>query len=128
VFYAADDPTDDEWELAAEPTVLSYVEDFAEAVAAQLWRRASHYRVAFSQTTQSFYWMNHCEHCAAKLGDFDTFSTPGVAFTPITLDEAAAICLEEIAEPFAAWCGRYSCGLEWFAYAQHRSCSALSPL
>jgi hypothetical protein len=119
VFYAEDDPADDFWQLTEEPTVLSYIKDLTDSVAARLHRQAPRYSVDFSQTTQSFYWMNHCEHCAAKLGDFDTHDTPGAGFTPTTSEEAAAIILEEIAEPFSARCGGYTCGLEWFADAQH---------
>jgi Domain of unknown function (DUF5710) len=127
VFKVEDDPAEDFWEMAADPTVLSHVRDLADSVLANLRRKAPHYGVDFSQTTQSFYWMNHCEHCAAKLGDFDTHGTPGVGFMPKTSDEAAGICLEEIAEPFFAWCGSYSCGLEWFADAQ-RCVSSPQPI
>jgi hypothetical protein len=97
-----------------------HLQQRADSVVVSLRRQTPHYGVDFSQTTQNFYWMNHCEHCAAKLGDFDTHGTPGVGFMPRTSDEAAGICLEEIAKPFSAWCGRYTCGLEWFADAQHQ--------
>jgi hypothetical protein len=119
VFYTEDDPAGDSWVIAGEPTVLSYVEHMADPVAARLHCAAPHYGIDFSQTTQHFYWMNHCERCAAKLGDFYTFDTPGEGFAPRTSEEAAAIYLEEIADLFSAWCGRYTCGLEWFADAQH---------
>ena len=118
VLYVADDPADDCWQVAGEPTVLSYVKHLADSVAAQLLRESPHYRVDFSQTTEDFYWMNHCGRCDAKLGDFYTFDIPGTGFAPTTLEEAAAICLEEVAEIFSAWCGGYTCGLEWFAHAQ----------
>jgi hypothetical protein len=118
VFYVADDPADDEWELAQEPTLLSYVEDLAELNAVRLRRQAPHYHIDFSQTLKGFYWMNHCEHCAAKLGDFDTFCEPGLAFRPMDSNAAATIALEQIAQPFSAWCGSHTCGLEWFADAQ----------
>jgi len=117
--YVEDDPADDYWQ-SGEPVVLSYVDYLTEPVAARLRPLAPHYRIDFSQTTGSFYWMNHCEHCAAKLGDSDTVCEYGVAFSPRTTEQAAAICLEEIAEPFCASCGSYIY-MEWFADAQHRS-------
>ncbi len=120
VFNVEDDPADDFWETRADPTVLSYVGDLADSVAASVRRKASQYSVDFSQTTQSFYWMNHCVHCAAKLGDFDTHCTPGVGFTPRTSAQAARIFLEPIAEPFSASCGSYTLDLEWFADAHHQ--------
>ncbi len=113
--YVEDDPADDHWQAAAEPTVLSYVKDLAAPVAARLRPLAPHYRVDFSQTVQRFYWMNHCEHCAAKLGDFETVEEYGAALSPLTTDQAAAIYLEEIREPFFASCGGYTEGLDWFA-------------
>jgi len=119
VFFVGDDPADDCWQVAGEPTVLSYIKHLADSVAARLHREAPYYRVDFSQTTEDFYWMNHCRRCEAKLGDFYTFDTPGRGFAPRTLEEAAAICLEEVPEIFSAWCGRYTCGLEWFSDASH---------
>ena len=88
-------------------------------MAARLYSEAPYYRVDFSQTTEDFYWMNHCGRGEAKLGDFYTFDTPGSGFAPRTSEEAAAICLEEVPEIFSAWCGRYTCGLEWFSDASH---------
>jgi hypothetical protein len=67
-----DDPADDYWKRGWSSTLLSYVVDVAEPVAARLRRVAPRYRVDYSQTTHSLYWMNHCEHCDAKLGDFET--------------------------------------------------------
>ncbi len=74
VWYVDDDPADDCWEVAEEPTVLSYVTAVADPVAARLRSAAPHYRLDFSQTLQRFYWMNHCERCGAKLGDEYTFN------------------------------------------------------
>jgi hypothetical protein len=63
--------------------------------------------------------MNHCEHCAAKLGDYYTCETRGEGFAPFTSEQAAMISLTEIVAPFFGCCGSYTIGLEWFAAAQH---------
>jgi hypothetical protein len=118
--YVEDDPADDYWQVSGQPVVLSYVAYLTESAAARLRPLAPHYRIDFSQTTQHFYWMNHCEHCTAKLGDFDTVCEYGVGFSPRTTEQAAAIYLEETAEPFATSCGGYTY-MEWFADAQHRN-------
>jgi len=105
-FVAEDDPADDYWERGEEASLLRYIDDVAPSVAAQLQRLAPRYRVDYSQTTHSFYRMNHCEHCEAKLGDFETIEEPG------TFHEAGAgfdpgmsgIELQEIAEPFTGSC------------------------
>jgi hypothetical protein len=100
-----DDPAEDHWQQSEEPVVLSYVEHLAPLVAARLQPLAPDYRMDFSQTTGTSYWMNHCEHCTAKLGDFDTVCEYAAAFSPLTTLEAAKIHLEEITEPLAIACG-----------------------
>ncbi len=126
VLYIEDDPADDYWEVAGEPTLLSYVAHVGDRVAAHLRTGAPHYGVDFSQTTKNFYWMNHCEHCVAKLGDYFTCDTRGEGFAPLTSEQAAMICLTEISEPFSGSCGSYTLGLEWFPDAQRHSPEILS--
>lgn len=98
--YVADDPADDCWEGGDNLTLLSYVDDVPQIVAAQLRLQAPRYRVDYSQTIHSFYWMNHCEHCEAKLGDFETLQEAG-AFE-------GHVKLLEINEPFAASCASHT--------------------
>jgi hypothetical protein len=104
--FIAEDPDDDHWQVGDEPTVLSYVSGLDESVAARLRQLAPRYRVDYSQTTRSFYWMNHCEYCEAKLGDFETiqeFDSPfGSGADP------GLTTRQDIAEPFAARCGGYT--------------------
>jgi hypothetical protein len=118
VLNVEDDPAYDCWEVSTVPTILSYVVDLPDSVAAALPRRAPRLTLDFSQTTQTFYWMNHCEHCAAKLGDFETFEEWGVGFMPTSSIDAARIHLQEVAEPFSASCGSHTRDLEWFEHAQ----------
>lgn len=109
VLYVEDDPADDHWEETGEATTLSYIYDMQEPVPTRLRTVAPRYKVAYSQTIDGFYWMNHCEYCAAKLGDFATNAELGVALHPLTPLEATAIHLRTIREPFAAFCGSYTC-------------------
>lgn len=109
-----DDPACDEWQVAEEPTVLSYIGQLADPIPERLRALAPHYRRDFSQTTGSSYWMSHCEHCGAKQGDFETIDEYDSPFSPVTPERAAQILLREIAEPFAASCGSYTCGIELF--------------
>lgn len=116
-----DDGADDRWEPADEPTLLSYITSLADPIPARLSRLAPLYRVDFSQTTLSFYWMNHCEQCGVKLGDFETVEECGAALNPVTPEGAAKVRLREILEPLFAACGGYTYGLELFGYMR-RSC------
>jgi len=45
---------------------------------------APKYRPDYSSTKKSRCWMNHCEHCDAKLGDFYLHGEPGGAFFPLS--------------------------------------------
>lgn len=103
-----DDPEDDYWQPGDLPTVLSYVVDVPERVAIRLQSMAPRYRIDYSMTAHSFYWMNHCEHCEARLGDFETFEEYGVAFG-LAGDK---IRLLEMPEPFSGACGSHSEGIE----------------
>jgi len=120
--YAADDPANDCWQVSREPVVLSYVGALPKPLAVRLQPLAPHYRIDSSQTTGTSYWMNHCERCAAKLGDFETVCEYDAAFSPTTADKAATIELVEIAEPFATCCGGYT-RIEWFADAHQQKSS-----
>jgi hypothetical protein len=103
----ADDPADDCWMDSDSSTLLSYLSDVPGSVAAQLRERAPRYRLDYSQTTHSFYWMNHCEHCQAKLGDFETMQEPGTFYT-YDATGPKNLVLTQIDEPFAAACGSYT--------------------
>jgi Domain of unknown function (DUF5710) len=64
------------------------LEDIDTRLLALLNQHASTYRPAFSKTKNSKCWMNHCEHCDAKIGDFFLHSEPGGAFFPMSEDES----------------------------------------
>jgi Domain of unknown function (DUF5710) len=105
-----DDPAGDRWERGECSTLLSYVENVSSPVAGELYVLASRYRLDHSQTTDSFYWMNHCEHCEAKLGDFETMEEPGTFFELGAGLGERRLTLEDcypIAEPFSGRCGGY---------------------
>lgn len=101
--HAALEPGDgpDGWVLHNnEIGIPRYITYLAPAVTTLMKSVSRHYRTDFSNTTKSSYWMNHCEHCGAKQGDFQMFCEPGGAFFPMDKAEAAAIKLQKIAEPF----------------------------
>jgi hypothetical protein len=107
-FYAHGDEDDDpaqpgkSWRTGRRRALLSYVWDLADPVAQRLGVLAPRYHLDFSQTIQEFYWMNHCEHCEAKLGDNNTFHELGVGFDPLGPNEIRIQA--EIVEPFSATC------------------------
>jgi hypothetical protein len=116
VLYVDDDPADDHWEMVDQPTMMSYITFLADPVPAQLSKLSPLYRADCSQTTQRFYWMNHCDHCGARLGDFDTVEECGAALNPVTIEDAVKVRLRERFEPLLGACGAYTCGVNLFEY------------
>lgn len=96
---ALNDSKSSMWVTSLEPTIIHYVSYIPSVVAARMQKLTLHYRINFSKTTQSWYWMNHCEYCGMKQGDFEMFSEPEGAFFPIYESDASKMTLHEIAEP-----------------------------
>jgi len=90
------------WRILQQPTMLSYVTVIPSSVAKRAVSISAHYRIDFSKTTNSSYWMNHCERCGMKQGDFMMHCEPGGAFFPMSEQEAQQMILHAFAEPFEA--------------------------
>jgi hypothetical protein len=66
-----------------------HIEALPSPVAAQAIAHAPRYRHAYSRTTQSAYWGNHCSSCRALQGDFHLFEEPGAPFLPWRIGDLA---------------------------------------
>jgi len=55
-----------------------------------------------SYTAGMSYWMNHCTHCDAKIGDHYIHSSPGVAFFPTMDEDMARVTIRERRTPLQA--------------------------
>jgi hypothetical protein len=88
------------WRRNDAPTMLSYVTNLIPEVVEKLRTFGDVYRVNLSEMTESQYWMNHCENCGAKQGDFHLHSEPGGAFFPMDEEAASQITLHRVAQPF----------------------------
>ena len=81
---------------------MSSLHGLSRPVINQLRLHTECYKPAYSKTAGITYYMNHCEHCAAKLGDFYMHSEPGGAFFPTSPTEASGMILHEVNERFDA--------------------------
>jgi hypothetical protein len=90
------------WEHQASAAVVYYTTHIPSTVQAQMRSLSCQYRNDFSQTTQTFYWMNHCEHCGMKQGDFELFEEFDTPFCPVDVRDASRILLHPIQKPFEA--------------------------
>lgn len=118
--FVGDEPDEDCWEVAEEPSVVSYIGYLSPGPARAIQGITRHYRLDHSKVTNTFYWMNHCECCGAKLGDHDTFDEPGEGFLAFTLEDAQRVILAHENEPFAASCGAYTIGVVMFEQMRRR--------
>lgn len=98
--YVEDEPEDDYWERYAIPATVSYVTNLIPEVKEKIKQFGDSYRVNLSEMTASQYWMNHCENCGAKQGDFQLHVEPGGAFHPTDAEAAAQIVFHHVTEPF----------------------------
>ncbi|HWW04164.1 hypothetical protein [Collimonas sp.] len=81
---------------APTPCSLSNISDVNNAVETYLKGLSPHFFPDDSRTAGQTYWMNHCENCSIKIGDFYLHSKPGHAFFPVTDEEIGRIKLRRI--------------------------------
>lgn len=67
---------------------VNNLEQLVTGLAASLARHAPRYRLDHSQTQRAQVWINHCEHCNAKLGDFFLHNEPDGAFFPTSAEDS----------------------------------------
>lgn len=81
---AIDDEDDDEDSpgplVVNEATVLMDVETMSAELATRARSAVPTFRPDFSNTLGAGYWMNHCQHCGAKMGDFFLHMEPDGPF------------------------------------------------
>lgn len=90
------------WDRYDERGKVSNAYGVSAAVLAQLRSHTSRYKPTYSLQAGETYFMNHCEHCGAKLGDFYMHSEPGGAFFPTSPAEASTMILQQFDAPFEA--------------------------
>ncbi len=100
--YVADDPQNDAWEPHDQPSTLRYITQLPQHAQQAMRSLTPTYFKDVSRTTQTKYWVNHCEHCQALLGDFETLETISGPFSPGTPEQAQKITLRFFNEPFAS--------------------------
>lgn len=70
------------WLDAETIAILSYVERLSSAAAVHLPQLAPRFFCDHSQWRQRPYWLNHCSHCGAKIGDFETIESSCAPMNP----------------------------------------------
>jgi len=97
ITFAAEGVIEDDKEHKEFVTFV-YVSLLPEKLATFIAKKYENYFIDFSKTTQSYYYINHCMHCSALLGDFYLHSEPDGAFFPMSEQAAKEIELIELKE------------------------------
>lgn len=105
------------WVLSEYPFFVQYVTNITNANIARMTAHTSSYCLDYSKPTQKSYWMNHCDHCCAKQGDFQIYSEPQGGFLLIREQDATKITLHPVNEAFVCN-GDYGCDVEFFDLLQ----------
>ena len=90
------------WEQVPIPFFVHYVSALPAGAFEALTRTTASVYIDHSKTARSDYWMNHCERCGTKFGDFQLFCEPDGAFGMMSDDQAGATRLHWVDHPFAA--------------------------
>jgi len=96
--------TEPSWEVSNTPCLLANVDYIAPKVLTQVKKLTNTYFMDRSQTLDADYYMNHCQFCKIKQGDFFAYREPGGAFFPDSAKQFEMIKTYEIKEPFQAAC------------------------
>lgn len=94
-----------EWRCNEYRGTVGSVHSMSPAVSKQIRRFTANFKLAYSKAAGQRYFMNHCEHCGAKLGDYFMHAEPGGAFVPMSPEQASKMILVRINERFDANCG-----------------------
>lgn len=90
------------WSTQEEWAFAHYITDMPSAITNMLKSEAPLYRLAFSKTTQTTYWANHCPACKVLQGDFNLFEEPDGAFFLLSAEQARKMTATRLAMTFEA--------------------------
>ncbi|ADU72218.1 DUF5710 domain-containing protein [Pantoea sp. At-9b] len=92
------------WLVQKKPAFIFYIDDIPREVLSQLGQVRHYLSRDYSKTTDSRYWMNHCQHCHAKQGDFPLHCEVDSYFAPQEIRHGKNIELYTVKAPFTATC------------------------
>lgn len=90
--------------------IFSFVEYMPMEVKKYLTKTSTTYFVDYSKTTNSYYLMNHCEHCQKGFGDFYMHGEPESAFVPMHSDECKKVYISRLPVEVCEIAGSYHSG------------------
>ncbi|MBF8224531.1 DUF5710 domain-containing protein [Halomonas sp. 328] len=89
-----------EWCYIDSPTYPFFITELPNTVSDEARKISSNYRRNYSKQAGESYWMNHCQSCGMKQGDFAMHQEPSGVFFPFNGSEAERITLHPIHSQF----------------------------
>lgn len=93
------------WESPGMAAVLSYIEYLPERVAERIRALTPNYRIVHIDASGLGFWMNHCEHCGARMDDEALHADPNGPFGHMPDEGLEDVQLHRVHERFEAWVG-----------------------
>lgn len=106
-----------EWRVSKDESILSYVKDIHPSTLSILNEVIPNYKQAYSRTVEERYWINHCDHCKSKQGDFHLHEECDAPFLPLHESDGSRINCYKINIPISASCDGQSGRIGWFRYS-----------
>lgn len=94
--------------------ILYYVTSLSVDVQKRFSALTSSYFFDYSEMMGFSYWMNHCQHCKARFGDFETIEEYTSPFKPHSISEVSKVVLFRIEDKLEA-VGSQEKGVAFFA-------------
>jgi hypothetical protein len=80
---------------------IYYINDLLDDVLSEINRHTKYYKKDYSKTLNGYYYMNHCEHCSMKIGDFGLYEEPDGGFCVTCSEDKKFIKFHLVNSPFA---------------------------
>ncbi len=97
-----DGPDALQWVAQEVAAVLSYVTQISQAALSRMHSLTMRYHKDSSGVTGTRYFMNHCEYCDAKLGDFETIEEFDAPLRPTGAESVSRLVLTPVNERLEA--------------------------
>jgi hypothetical protein len=110
---------DDEWQNVDANAFIFHVTALPESVSRLLLERSAAFHQTSSDDRSEVPWVNHCARCASVFSDDELHCEPG-GFMPNSIDEAQAISVSQVEQPFSAFAAGYALDPEHFASMRRR--------
>lgn len=96
------------WKKHSVPAFIFYIDDMSDHILENLGLFQHYLSKDYSKTVDAKYWMNHCQHCHMKQGDFQLHCEDDSVFSPADRSQASRILLSKVEQSFSASCSGIS--------------------